>query len=284
MPARPYWQGHIRLALVSIPVDIYTATKSGASISFRQIHEPTGQPIHYEKVVSGVGPVDTGEILKGYEYQKGKYVLLEDDELEAVKLESKKTPDDIDPIFFDKPYYVVPSNDLAEEAFIVLREAMKSTKKLGIGQLALRGREYIVCLKPCGAGIILETLRYDEELQKAASYFKGISTTKPDADLLNLATNLIENKVGTFDAGAYENRYVEALHALIDRKLKSKGKKIEPEEETAKNSLEGGEDKGSSRPRTEKRPIAKAGAATSKASPAKTGSANPRQSARKKAS
>lgn len=239
MAARPYWQGQIRLALVSIPVQIYSATRSGPTMPFRQIHEPTGKPIHYEKVVTGVGPINTDEIMKGYEYKKGSYVLLDDDELDAVKLESKKTlvlsqfvaQDDIDPIYFEKPYYVVPSDDLAEEAFIVLREALKSTKKIGIGQLALRGREYIVSLKACGAGMILETLRYDQELHNAASYFKGIGKSKPDADLLELATGLIDKKTGSFDASDYENRYVDALKELIARKMKAKGRKIEAEDD-----------------------------------------------------
>ena len=239
MAARPYWQGQIRLALVSIPVEIYAATRSGPSIAFRQIHEPSGKPIHYEKVVTGIGPVDTDEIMKGYEYKKGNYVLLADDEVDAVKLESKKTlilsqfvdQNDIDPIYFEKPYYVVPSDDLAEEAFIVLRDALKQTRKIGIGQIALRGREYIVSLKPCGSGLVLETLRYDDELHKASSYFQGIGKAKPDSDLLNLATDLIDKKSGTFDAGEYKNRYVDALKTLIDQKLKNKGAKIEAEDE-----------------------------------------------------
>lgn len=239
MAARPYWQGQIRLALVSIPVEIYSATRSGPSIAFRQIHEPSGKPIHYDKVVTGIGPVDADEIMKGYEYKKGNYVLLDEEEIDAVKLESKKTlilsqfvdSDDIDPIYFEKPYYVVPSDDLAEEAFIVLREALKQTRKIGIGQLALRGREYIVSLKPCGSGLVLETLRYDEELHKASSYFHGIGKAKPDSDLLSLATDLIEKKSGKFDAGEYKNRYVDALKLLIDKKLKNKGGKIKAEDE-----------------------------------------------------
>ena len=135
MAARAYWQGQIRLALVSIPVEIYSATKSGATIAFHQIHEPSGKRIKYEKVVPGIGPVDPEEIVKGFEYEKGHYVLLEEDEINAVKLESKKTLEltqfveysDIDPIYYEKPYYVVPADDLAEEAFIVLREALKRT-------------------------------------------------------------------------------------------------------------------------------------------------------------
>ena len=202
MAARAYWQGQIRLALVSIPVEIYSATKSGAAVSFKQIHEPSGQPIHYDKVVTGVGPVDADEIMKGYEVEKGEYVLLDQDEIDAVKLESKKTLEltqfvdasDIDVLYYEKPYFVVPADDLAEEAFIVLREALRRARKVGIGQLAMRGQEYVVAIKPCGRGILMETLRYADELNKASSYFREIDDVEPDADLLELATSLIDKK------------------------------------------------------------------------------------------
>ena len=237
MAARAYWQGQIRLALVSIPVEIYPATKSGASISFRQIHEPSGKPIRYEKVVPGIGPVDTDEILKGFEVEKGNYVLLEPEEIEGVKLESKKTLEltqfvdlhEIDPIYYDKPYYVVPADDLAEEAFIVLRDALRKTRKVGLGQLALRGREYAISLKACGRGMVLETLRYADEVNKASSYFRDIGDTKPEEDLLELATTLIEKKSGSFDASSFHDRYVDALRDLIERKRK--GKKVITAEE-----------------------------------------------------
>ena len=234
MPARAYWQGQIRLALVSIPVEIYSATKSGASVSFKQIHEPTGKPIHYEKVVTGVGPVDPAEIMKGYQVDKGEFVLLEQDEIDAVKLESKKTLEltqfvdaaDIDVIYYEKPYFVVPADDLAEEAFIVLREALKRTRKVGLGQLALRGREYVVSLKPCGRGMVLETLRYADEVNKAQGFFRDIGDAKPDEELLDLAEALIAKKSGAFEPGEFHDRYVDALKDLIERKRKAKGRKI----------------------------------------------------------
>ncbi|MEO7171032.1 MAG: Ku protein [Sphingomonas sp.] len=234
MAARAYWQGQIRLALVSIPVEIYTATKSGAQISFKQIHEPTGKPIHYEKVVTGIGPVDTDEIMKGFEYEKGEFVLLEQDEIDAVKLESKKTLEltqfvdasEIDVLYYEKPYFVVPADDLAEEAFIVLREALRRTKKVGLGQLAMRGREYVVSLKPCGRGMVLETLRYADEVNKAQGYFRDIPDAKPDEDLMELAQALIEKKTGAFHPQDFHDRYVDALKDLVERKRKAKGRKI----------------------------------------------------------
>jgi DNA end-binding protein Ku len=239
MAARPSWRGQIRLALVSIPVEIYPATKAGKSIAFHQVHEPSGQRVRYEKVVPGIGPVDRDEILKGYEVSKGEYVLLDPEEIEKVKLESRKTLEltqfvkltDIDPIYYDKPYYVTPADDLAEEAFVVVRDALKKTGKVGIGQLAMRGQEYVVSLKPCGRGMVLETLRYADEVNKASGYFRDIGNTKPDADLLEMAETLIEKKTSDFDAKEFENRYIDALKKLIAEKQKKKGKRIIQDDE-----------------------------------------------------
>ena len=244
MAARPAWRGQIRLALVSIPVEIYPAAKSGAAISFHQVHEPTGKRIKYEKVVPGVGPVNTDDIVKGYEVAKGEYVLLEPEEIESVKLESRKTLDlvqfvdtnEIDAIYYDKPYFVVPADDLAEEAYIVLRDALRGGKKVGVGQLAMRGQEYVVALKPCGRGMLLETLRYADEVNKASSYFREIEDAKPDPDLLDLASTLIEKKTGKFEPAEFHNRYVDALKGLIEEKRKRKGEVIiqDPDDDAPK--------------------------------------------------
>src|SRR6266567_278444 len=205
MPARPIWRGQIRLALVSIPVELFPATKSGAAIQFHQVHEPSGKRIKYEKVVPGIGPVDLVQFV---------------DE------------DEIDAIYFEKPYYVVPADDLAEEAYVVLRDALKAAKKVGVGQLAMRGQEYVVALKPCGRGLLLETLRYADEVNKSSGFFRDIGDHKPDADLLDMAAMLIERKAGEFDPADFHNRYVDALHRLIEKKQKAKGEKIieQPEE------------------------------------------------------
>ncbi|MES2498430.1 MAG: Ku protein [Pseudomonadota bacterium] len=247
MAARAYWQGQIRLALVSIPVEIYNATNSSAQIAFHQIHEPSGKRIKYEKVVPGVGAIDTDDIVKGFEVSKGNYVLLEQDEIDAVKLESKRTleliqfvdANEIDVLYFEKPYYVVPADELAEEAFIVLREALRRTKKVGLGQLAMRGREYMVSLKPCGRGLVLETLRYADEVRKAQSYFRDIPESKPDPDLLDLAETLINKKTAKFDASDFHDRYVDALKELIEKKRKAKGKKIIEDVEEPASSRKG---------------------------------------------
>jgi DNA end-binding protein Ku len=235
MAARAYWSGQIRLALVSIPVEIFSATKAGAQIRFNQIHKPSGKRIAYEKVVPGIGPVKRDDIIKGYEVDNGQYVLLEEREIEAVKIESKRTlelvqfvsADEIDPLYFEKPYYVAPKDQLAEEAFVVLREALRKAKKVALGQLSLRGTEKLVAIKPCGKGLLLETLRYADEVRAGRAFFSEIDDIKPEPELLDLATALIDKRTAPFDAGEFENRYVEALRALIEKKAKSRtGKAI----------------------------------------------------------
>jgi DNA end-binding protein Ku len=241
--SRPIWKGQLRLSLVSIPVEMYTATKAGAKPSFRQIHEPTGKPIHYEKVVDGVGAVEKDEIRKGFEYQKGDYVLLTDDEIDAVKLETRKTlelvqfvdEDEIPPLYFDTPYYLTPADQLAEDAFRVVRDALRKAKKVGLGQLALRGKEYLVSIKPCGKGILLETLHYENEIRKSDSFFSDIPAKSTDDDLLDVATALIEKKTDKFDISAFKDHYQAALRELIQRKLKSKGRKITADEEPSRS-------------------------------------------------
>lgn len=178
----------------------------------------------------GIGPVDLDEIVRGFQYAKGEYVLLNEKEIDGVRLESKKTLeltqfvdiDDIDAIYFEKPYYVTPADDLAEEAFIVLREALRRSRKIGLGQLAMRGREYVVSTKACGRGMVMGTLRYADEVNKAASYFREIGDGEPDDELLDLATTLINKKTGKFDASDFYDRYVDALKDLIKRKKKGK--------------------------------------------------------------
>lgn len=231
---RPIWKGQLRLSLVSIPVEMFTATRAGARPSFRQIHEPTGKPIHYEKVVDGLGAIDTDDIRKGFEYEKGDYVLLTDEEIDAVKLETRKTlelvqfvdEDEIPSLYFDSPYFLLPSDELAEDAFRVVRDALRKAKKVGLGQLALRGKEYLVSVRPCGRGILLETLHYGDEVRKSESYFSGIAAKSADPELLEVATALIDKKSKPFDVDAFKDHYQTALRELIAAKLKSKGRKV----------------------------------------------------------
>lgn len=232
MATRAYWSGRIRLALVSIPVEVVPATKTSNRISFHQIHEPSGKRIRYEKVVPGIGPVDTDEIVKGYEVGKGKYVLLSDDEIADVKLEAKKSidlvqfvdADAIDPIYFEKPFYILPSqeDEDAEEAYIVLRDALKKTNKIGLGQIVVRGQGSIVAIKPFGKGLLLETLRYADEVKKPETTFEDVPAKKIDADLVELAEELIDKKSGDFHPEKFKDTYTVALRELIKAKQENR--------------------------------------------------------------
>jgi DNA end-binding protein Ku len=231
MPARAYWQGQIRLALVSIPIQVFSATKSAARISFNQIHKPSGKRIRYEKVVPGVGVADPKDIVKGYEVEKGKYVLLTDDEINDVKLEAKRTIDliqfvdasEVDSLYFDKPYFVSPEEDeTAAEAYVVLRDALKETGKVGIGHIVARGHSNLVALRPYHKGLMIETLRYADEVQKPDAFFAEVPDSKPDKELLALAEELIERKTKPFDPKAFSDPYEAALRELIDAKIEDR--------------------------------------------------------------
>ena len=228
--ARAIWKGQLRLSLVAIPIELYSATDRSARVSLRQFHEPSGKPIRYEKTVPGIGPVDADEIIKGYEVEDD-FIPVTTDELDDIKLESRKTIElvqfvgacEIDPLYFDKPYYVVPQDELSEDAFRVLRDALKESEKIGIGQMTMRGREYLVAIKNCGTGLLLETLHYEEEIRKTDSFFSELDASSSEEDLLKVARDLISAKTAPFDAGAFKDRYTVELRKLIDRK--SKGKK-----------------------------------------------------------
>lgn len=231
MPARAYWSGQIRLALVSIPVQLFSATKSASKVSFNQIHKPTGKRIRYEKVVPGVGRAEADDIIRGYEVEKGKYVLFEDEEIEDVKLEAKRTidlvqfvdEDEIDPVFFDKPIYVSPDDDeVAGEAYVVLRDALKETGKVGLGQIVIRGKASIVCLKPHGKGLVIETLRYPEEVHKSDQFFVDVPEIEPEEELKTMAEELIKRKVKPFDPKVFKDPYDAAIRELIQAKLEDR--------------------------------------------------------------
>ena len=247
MATRAYWSGRIRLALVSIPVEVVPATKSSHRIAFHQVHEPSGKRIRYEKVVPGIGPVDADDIVKGYEVEKGKYVLLSDEEIDEVKLEAKKSvdlvqfvdQDDIDPIYFERPFFVLPAGDSddADEAYAVLRDALKKTRKIGLGQIVVRGQSSIVAIKPCGRGLVMETIRYADEVKKADSAFDDIADSKPDKELLDLGEELIKKKAGKFHPEQFKDAYTTALRELIEAKVEKRAPKAIEEAAPASNVI-----------------------------------------------
>lgn len=230
MASRAVWKGQLRLSLVSIAVEIHSATQSGARVSFRQIHGPSGKRVRYEKTVPGLGPIDTGDILKGYELSGDEYLLLQPEEIDAIKLETKKTFElvqfvgegEIPPLYYDKPYYIVPTDELAEDAYRVMRDALRKAGKIGLGQLTMRGKEALCAVRPCGDGLLMETLYYADEIRSAEPLFSQIEDAPADAELLAVATQLIDRKTAAFDAKAFKDHYDIALRALIDAKRKNR--------------------------------------------------------------
>jgi len=225
-------------------VKLYSALDSREKISFNQIHEPSKQRIRYEKVVPGVGAVDKDEIVKGYEFSKGRYVLFSDEEFEALKIDSKKTLDmiqfapaeTIDPVYFDKPYYALPDGKMADEPYRVVLQALKKTKTIGLGQITMRGRSYIAAVKPYEDGLMVETLHYAEELRSAKAFFDEIPSGKLDADLIDLAEELINRKKAKFDPTKFEDEYAIAIERLVKKKIERHGELVlEDQEEPSRD-------------------------------------------------
>jgi DNA end-binding protein Ku len=234
MAPRAFWTGHLRLSLVNIPVKLYPATTAERAIAFHQIHEPSGQRIRYQKIAPGVGPVENEEITKGYEYEKGKYVLIDQKEIDDLKLESKQTielarfvdEDAIDVRYFETPYYLLPDGDMADEGYTILQKALKDTKKIAVGQFILRGHGNIVAIKPFGKGLLLEILRHANEIRAAEPLFKEITEVKVDKEALDLAKELIKRKTGKFDPDQFKDEYTEAVWELINAKLEDRAPEI----------------------------------------------------------
>ncbi len=226
---RSFWKGYMRLALVAIPIRLVTAERAEATPKFHQVDRKSRQRIRYLKVVPGKGEVNKDDIVMGYEVEPGNYVLFEEDELDAVRLESRHTIEltqfvdfaEIDPLYFERPYYVLPDGDVAEEGYRVIRDALKERKKAAIGQLTLRGRENLVALYPGGAGLVLDTLRYDSDIKDADDIFSGLPRQPPRADMLKMAESLIDSRSAPFNPSTFKNHYAEALRELVKTKLQS---------------------------------------------------------------
>jgi DNA end-binding protein Ku len=234
MAPRAFWTGHLRLSLVNIPVRLYPATSAESRIAFHQIHEPSGQRIRYQKVARGVGPVENEDITKGYEYEKGKYVLIDPKEIDELKLESKQTielvrfvdDDAIDARYYETPYYLLPDGDMADEGYVIIQKALRDTGKVGVGQFILRGRGNIVAIKPCGKGLLLEVLRHANELRAADTLFKEIPEIKVDKEALDLAKELVERKAGKFEPEMFKDEYAEAVWELVHAKIEHRAPEI----------------------------------------------------------
>ena len=231
MAPRPTWKGYLKLSLVSCAVAMYTATSTSSRIRLHIINRETGNRIRNQAIDSETGDVvETENKVKGYELNNGKYVLLEDEELDDVALESTHTldietfapRDEVDEIYLDESFYIVPDGEAAYEAFAVIREAMKKTGMVGLGRVVMHRRERLLMLQPRGKGLAATALRYKPEVRKEDAYFDEIPTVKVPIDMLQLAEHILEQKKGHFDPDKFEDRYEDALSTLIKAKRAGK--------------------------------------------------------------
>ncbi|WP_158915851.1 Ku protein [Caulobacter sp. S45] len=241
MAYRPSWQGHLKLSLVTCPVALYTATNSGGDVHFNLINPKTNNRIKMITTDPDTGPVERSALVKGYEVSKGEYILLTDEEIKSVKLESTKTidierfvpGDEIDRIYWDNPYYLAPDGKMAQEAFGVIRTAMEKSGQIALARIVMATRERILALEPRGKGILAYTIRSDAEVRKPDEIFEAISGAKADAGMIAIAEKIIEQREGPFDPSAFVDRYEEALKALIEDKKKGhKPAKVADPEDT----------------------------------------------------
>ena len=228
MAPRASWKGHIRLSLVSCAVKLFPATSTADRISFNQLHKDTHNRINMKPVDPELGLVERSDLVRGYEYEAKQYIIIEDEDLEAVRIESNHTlnieafvdESEVDVIYQDAPYYLAPDGAMAEETFVVLREAMRKAGKVAIARLVLSSRERVVTIGARENGMFVTTLRNPNEVRGTAEYFDNIPKGKPEAEMLDLAEKQIEQKVTHFDPRAYEDRYEVALLGMIKEKLK----------------------------------------------------------------
>jgi len=231
MPARPTWQGHLKLSLVTCPVALYTATSKTNDVSFHLINPKTNNRIRMVATDPETGPVERSDLVKGYEVSKDEYVLFDNADFDKVKLDSTRTididqfvdADDIDRLYWADPLYVVPDKGVGAEAFAVIREAMEKQNKIAIGSLVLRNRERRIALEVRGKGLVAYTLRSHDEVRDADDYFDDIPTKKADADMVDIAARIIGQKDADFDPTQFKDRYDEALKAMIKAKQKGQG-------------------------------------------------------------
>jgi len=229
---RPYWSGQIQISLVSFGVNLFTATESKGEIRFHQISRRTGERIRHQKVSADEGPVENSDIVKGYEYAKGQYITIEPEEIENLRVPTRKAIDvsqfvdakEIDPEFFEKPYFVAPADDVQAEAFAVVRKALQTAGKVAVGKISFSGREHIVAVAPSPddklPGMMAYVLRYADELRKPAEFFGSIKKVTVDEEQLSLAEMLIKRKAAKFDPEKFKDGYEAALRELVEAKVK----------------------------------------------------------------
>jgi DNA end-binding protein Ku len=237
MVPRAYWKGYLKLSLVSCPIALFPATSEREKIRFHQINKDSGHRIKYQKVDADSGDeVDAENVIKGYEVGKGEYLEIEPEELEAVAIESKRTieidefvpKNEIDELYLNTPYYIVPDGEVGQQAFAVIREAIREQDMVAIAKVVFTSREHIIALEARDKGLLGITLRYPYEIRKPEDYFDDIPDVKIPKDMLELATHIVKTKVGHFKPERFEDEYENALKDLIRKK--QSGKPIEAPE------------------------------------------------------
>jgi DNA end-binding protein Ku len=237
MPQRPIWRGHLRLALVSCPIALYSANHDRGSLHFNLINPKTGNRIRMVTQDAETGDqLSRGDLVKGFEYKKDGYLIVTDDDFESARIESSSTvkiekfvdANSIDPIYFDASYYVAPDGDSGEDVYVVLRDAIAGTGKVALSRVVIARREHPIAIMPMGKGLVAHTLHEERDLNDYAGLFDHLPSAKPDPDMIQLAKQLIDRQTGKYDPADIEDRYETRLRAVIDAKLKGEG--IEPEE------------------------------------------------------
>ncbi|HWD67855.1 MAG TPA: Ku protein [Caulobacteraceae bacterium] len=239
MAYRPSWQGHLKLSLVTCPVALFTATNSGGEVHFNLINPKTNNRIKMITADPDTGPINRSDLVKGYEVSKGEYILLTDEEIRSVKLESTRIIDidrfvpgaDIDRIYWDEPYYLAPDGKMAQEAFAVIRTALERSEQIALGRIVMATRERILALEPRDKGILAYTIRSEAEVRKPSEIFASISDVEPDPAMIQIAEKIIEQQGGPFDPRRFVDRYEEALKKLISDKTKGHKLAAVPEPE-----------------------------------------------------
>jgi DNA end-binding protein Ku len=285
MAPRPTWQGHLRLSLVTCPVALYTATSPTGDVHFNMLHKTTHNRIRMIPTDPETGPVERADIVKGYEIDKGRYVVVTQDEIDSVKLETTRAidiehfvdVDDIDRIYWNDPYFLVPDGKLAAEAFGVIREAMARQDRIALGRVVLHQRERLLAIEPRGKGMLAYSLRTFDEVRSPDSLFDDIPAVKPDPRMIEIAERIVEQLEGPFDPSGFNDRYEDALRALIKEKEKGAGGKVrvdEPEDTNVVDLMEalrrslgesGGKKGGKSAPKAKAAPARQRAAARKRA-------------------
>ena len=246
MAQRPYWSGQIRIALVFLPVNVFTATKRTSQIPLHEFDRKTASPIHHKNVTESGKSVEREDIVKGYALESGEYVFLEKKEIDEVKLPSSDTlelkqfvsAEELSPLYLERPYYIMPDGETGEEIYGVLRDALEKSGRVGIGQITLRGREELCAVIPQDKGLMLQTLRYPKEVRQPEEFFDNIPKRKPSADYVQLAQELIKRNSCSLDLDKFHDHYHEALQELIEAKKHDRKPKYKTAEPAPSNVID----------------------------------------------